>query len=564
LTNYTLKCRNFLGVTKADVPLGNEITLVGGHNASGKSSLLDAVSCCLAGSTTVRGISTKKGAAVALKDGSQAGSITLEYPGGAVRIVYPAGEFDQTGKPMEIGSALAVGAVRFMALKEAERLQEVTRRFEASPSLDDMKTWFAEHETVHPKPDAKAIEGLWNRVDEQGWDAVAKAANEHSTKLKGRWEQIAERRWGVAVVKTWLPSPLLEGETYDIEAEREALAQMKAALDKAIAGAAVGEAQIATLRDKAGRIATYRNDIRVIEEDKRALELQAERLTEERAPHDLVAQGPNHLRCPACAAWLNYIPGRVPKLEGIKQHPTPTEVEIALRELKRIDGDRDKVLGQIRAKAAEIVKLQHQIADAEVAQADLDRALQRGAGTIGQDDVEAAREAALAQERKIAAITRWHDAHKVAVAWQSHQVVLDALAPAGVRAAVLQRRMSEINALLSEISTEAKFGEVALTDNMEATYDKRPYALLSESERWRVDFALAVLFNRQERAGLLLVDRLDVLHPGARPAVLMLLKGLTKPVLVACTAKDRAALPDLQKAKVGKVLWLTGGVLEAA
>ncbi|MCC6716508.1 MAG: hypothetical protein IT555_01360, partial [Acetobacteraceae bacterium] len=79
---------------------------------------------------------------------------------------------------------------------------------------------------------------------------------------------------------------------------------------------------------------------------------------------------------------------------------------------------------------------------------------------------------------------------------------------------------------------------------------------------WRVDLTIAVTLGRMEKAGLVLVDRLDVLHAPARKGVLLMLRGLGVPALIGMTAKVVDDAPDLGKARMGARYWLKDGVLE--
>ena len=110
----------------------------------------------------------------------------------------------------------------------------------------------------------------------------------------------------------------------------------------------------------------------------------------------------------------------------------------------------------------------------------------------------------------------------------------------------------------------AAFREVAIQDDFSITYDGRPYALLSESERWRVDLTLSVAFGQMEGARLILVDRLDVLHAPARRGVIFMLKGLGIPALIGMTAKQVDDAPDLKRFGFGTRHWIQNGIIEGS
>ncbi len=83
-----------------------------------------------------------------------------------------------------------------------------------------------------------------------------------------------------------------------------------------------------------------------------------------------------------------------------------------------------------------------------------------------------------------------------------------------------------------------------------------------------MDFTITLALAAMERPVVVLVDRLDILHPQARPGVFKALAALGIPSVVGCTAKDVAALPPLHKVMVegtdqafGRTYWLENGRL---
>ena len=558
MAGFSVKIRNFLGVSKADFDL-NGIVLVGGHNGAGKSSLLEAVSCAALQSARARGLTTNKAAAAVLKEGTEAGSVTLEYEGGAVRVIYPGCEIDQSGRPPSLGTALGIGSERFMALDAADRVKEITSRFQAQPTVDDLANWLLKQENF--KPDLEAQKSIWERIEASGWDAVHDKAKEHGTKMKGAWEGITNRKWGSAIAAKWVPAPLLDGEDYDLEVETTDWQEAVADVEVKLQHAAVGAAKLQQLEEQAGDLAHLQGKLRGLIENGEALSAQADRLLEQRAVYAEVGEGPNYLRCPSCAATLKLVKDKTAqKLEAVTKHSTPAEVKEAIEAIKRIDGDRKAVAQEIAVNAGQQAQTRGQISTAEAARDAL--AAAKTTGTVTEDEVKAARDRMLLLERKVAAIKQMNSARKIHRQWENHMVIVKALAPDGVRATVLSRRLSEINATLGDLASLCKFKPVAIDDDFGASYDGRRYQLLSESEKWRVDLSLALLFGQQEHAPFLLIDRLDMLHNDARPGVLTALHKLGLPTLIACTAKDRDALPNLVKAKIGSVHWLTAGALD--
>jgi hypothetical protein len=181
---------------------------------------------------------------------------------------------------------------------------------------------------------------------------------------------------------------------------------------------------------------------------------------------------------------------------------------------------------------------------------------------VAEQEVENARTQALDAKRKADAIEAMQKSTAIYDDWTRHQVLIEGLSPDGVRRGVMSRKLSSINTTLGEFSATAKFADVVLTDDLDCTYDGRPYVLLSESERWRCDLVLTCALAQQEAVRVIIADRFDVLNPQARPGALMLLRSVGIPALVCMTAKDASAVPDLTRAKFGTTRWLEQGVLE--
>lgn len=557
----TLKVRNVLGIKRADLTI-HGIVLVGGVNGAGKSSLLEATACAALMTPHARGMSNNKAAAGVLHEGTAAGSVSLEYPGGWVRVIYPGCTVEQGGKPAFLGTALGIGSARYMALGSGARAKEISERYRTAPELRDLKGWF------DARPDAKVsgdqLKVLWERLDASGWDAVHKEAAEYGTKLKGKWEQVSKRKFGTAIARTWMPVPLIEGEEYDLEAERAKLAELQADLDKKRSLVSVSDHERANLKVKASKVKACQDNLNTLVADAAQMGQQSERLIAEHAQHIDAADAHNSLRCPHCAKMVKYSSDpKNPrgKLEKLPAAPTHDEIAAGREIIAKNKAAREALAQQIQENIAQQEQGRRWLAIAQNAAAEL-AALDDGKKeAVTDEQVAGAQAEALNQDRIVAAIVALRDARAIHTEWLEHEHVLDALEPNGVRKVVLTRRMAEINTKLNEIASSAGFKDVELDDDLAATYGGRSYFLLSEGERWRVDLVLAVAFGEQEGAKLLLLDRLDVVDPDSRPGVIKMLRQRGIPTLMACTARNQDSLPNLTKARMGHLHWLDAGVL---
>lgn len=563
-----LRVRNALGIKKADIDLTG-ICLVSGINGAGKSSLLEAVACAVRQTPLARGMSTKKAASALLHEGADSGAITLTYGDasagtqGIVRIVYPAGEVEQSGPPPDLGTSLGIGAARIMGMRPDDRAREIGDRFRTTPQRADLERWFAETPgTTALNSDEMGV--LWDDIALNGWDAVLKKVSEHNTRRKGAWEAKTGAKWGAQKAATWCPASLHPEEEYSIEDEQTRLVVLKEALDNMRANQGATEIDMARLRERAADLDRLRENLAQMEHERADLSKQLERIIEARQnlPERPTGNSDPAPVCPHCHQRLALVRDANNYLMIEKAPPglSPTELAAARKRIAELDGDKAHVENKLSALAHRMTECRLGLRAAEKAQQDLDEMAARP--LVDPAAVDEAREAYLAQERRAKAVQAYVEAKAIYRDWLANNALVKALEPSGVRHAVMSRQLDRINALLNEFSVGARFQQVALTEDMDATYGGRPYTLLSKSERWRVDFILAaVLHQEEERASILLIDEFDILHPQARPDVLTLLRSIKATALIGMTAKEPAVVPNLRALKMGASYWMDAGTL---
>jgi hypothetical protein len=557
-----VRVRNFLGIRRADLELRG-LVLVGGQNGSGKSSLLEAVASGAIASPLARGQTTKKAAAALLHRGEAAGSIMVECGASATRISYPDAAIERTGPGEFLGSPLGLGSARFMALDAKDRGREIADRFQTEPTRADLTAWFAAHPGA--EMDQEAIGALWARIEMSGWDAVAKDIATHGTQITGAWQKITGQRWGHAKAATWCPPILFADEVYDYDAAVREEAEAAADVERLVGQSAISANEIERLRALAAQLPELIAKDRASAAEHAALSEQMEGLRNRQAT--LRAAGADDAPaydCPACRAKL-----RISELQSggyslrIAPPPVPAAKQASALAAAQEVGEQIRVLrDRIDQIARDLLINGRTREEAERAAAALPE--MEKAPLINQEALDGARRRHLECSRKAEAIKVLDEARSAYGLWKRNCALLEACDPQGVRKSVLGRKLSQINAVLGGLAAHAKFGAIELTEELDALYDGRPYALLSESERWRVDLVIAAALGRQEGARLLLVDRFDVLHAQARPGALQMLAGLKIPVLIAATARQAEDLPQLTKMRLGTAQWLTAGVLDSA
>src|SRR5690606_3882859 len=92
------------------------------------------------------------------------------------------------------------------------------------------------------------------------------------------------------------------------------------------------------------------------------------------------------------------------------------------------------------------------------------------------------------------------------------QIATDALSPDGIPAEILGKALVPLNSMLTMLSNTFCWLQVQVDADMMITSGKRPYALQSESEKWRTDAILAMAIANISGLKMAALDRVDVLN----------------------------------------------------
>ena len=576
-TALKLKVRNVLGIKQADLTL-RDLVLVCGINGAGKSSLLQSAAAAATGHYIIRTVRSKKDAAEHLvRNGADAGSVVLAYPGGETRISYPECQVTNQGVPQALGTALGIGAASLMSMPPAERVKELSARLKAEPNKADLDTWLKAQ--PEPKVEQEALDLLWMRVEASGWDAVHSNAREHSTKMKGRWEQVTRDNWGHRKASMWLHPMLVAGRRYNLEeatAEAARLDQRATAMSLKRVAAISNKGE---LEQAAAGIPDLEAEIARLLAQSDGFDRESDALIAERAALPDATDASQFPECPHCRRAIQVLRGGPDAPLTLAKAPPALSGQALedLRAKRSVVSEKIERLGvDIQRNAVALADAREKLTAAQKAQADLERL--RSFSDVSQGEIDAAIEEAREANRKRDAIQATVEATAIYAEWAVSERMVEALAPDGVRATVMRQRLGAFNKRLGDLvdavnaaykasepeAAGAAFREVAIQDDFSITYDGRPYALLSESERWRVDLTLSVAFGQMEGARLILVDRLDVLHAPARRGVIFMLKGLGIPALIGMTAKQVDDAPDLKRFGFGTRHWIQNGIIEGS
>jgi len=563
LTHIT--AQNYLGASAVDLAITTPVVLFAGKNGAGKSSLQEAIRHAMGGDAAR--VALKKDLKALMSDGASSSYATVATSEGEFSIVLPSGKgmhFDHGALPFVLDPA------RFARLDANERRGFLFGLFGLSPDgpavVDALKARgcaAAKIEQVRPLLRA-------------GFDAAAKEAQAKARDAKASWKTLTGgETWGKDKAAGWKAKK--PEETYS--KDRIALAErLVAESDDSIAcsNQQIGEARAAVhhyadatrridgLKGKAARLPAMRDKLA---RDQAELDDWTGKLATLPEPGSS-KPAPHLYGCPCCGVALQIVGGELAKYELPEAGPLDPDIETKRKQwqdavnlfTRSVTNDQRDIADAERA-AQEIKDLEQRLGDAPPATERLEQTLaghqadrKARAATLAQM-FEANRLAQLADENTKKAA----QAHADVMAWLA---IADALAPDGIPAEMLASALGPINERLADAASMAEWVPITITRDMDILAGLRPYALLSESEKWRADAMIGAAIAELSGLRMLVLDRFDVLDAKGREDLIywldaMAAEGLLDTALVFGTMK---ALPAGLPETITPV-WIEGGVV---
>ncbi len=583
-----IRIENFLGARAVDLDLAAPVALLAGSNGAGKSSVRDGIALAL--TADLGRVGLKKDAPQLITDDADAASVVLNTSAGEVAVsISRGGRIADSLKGVELPAALpyVLDGQRFARMSTEERRAFLFGLMGLSAGSDEVRKRLAAHGC-----DVKRVETVLPLL-RAGFDAAAKEAGAKAREAKSAWREITGETYGEKKADGWTPPPApaitdeaLQAQAAALEAAEAALAdanQDLGALQSRQQQHQEAQQRAAGLREKAARRSRI---IEKLERDRADLaewEPKLSRVQSAAAPrvglvHDLarelnavvnevVASGESLNLDGAWSALGDY-----EKQHGRIAQTTQHDAEMApkLEQYKKA----------VALYRSAVVNDERDLAEADAAAAALAQLEQSGPAAAAGDVEAATKRAADAKAAKVAAaaaLTQLQEAHraarqaqeKAARAAAAHQAVgawtamADALSPGGIPGEILSDALGPLNERLMASALATEWMRVGVGPDMEITVGSaaRPYALLSESEKWRTDAMLAEAIAHISGLRLLVLDRFDVLDLQGRSDLFGWLDQLAEDseldtALVFGTLKSLPAqLPETVSAH-----WLEAGV----
>lgn len=588
----SITVENFLGVSAAQLELSSAVALIAGPNAAGKSSIRDAVALAL--TSDLGRVTLKKEAGQLVHGDKTAAFCEVVDADGDVRSVTitAAGKMTETRPgPADPMFAYVLDAQLFARMDETARRKFLFGLMGVKLAPAEIKSRLMDR--LYPKG---CNEGEMVRIDRvvpllrAGFEAASTEAKTRATTAKGAWRAITGETYGKVKADTWRATvPAFEPALLAAAQAAVAMADESVAVAQRSLGALQAEkkahddqlAKVAGLTETAGKLERAKTaverastELLTWQADLASLKQRAGAGPRTGLLHDLYAslawcmsfENPLAERSPEeVQAWavleayeaVHGKPSAAGDPEAAAKIPT-AERSCTLYVTAITNGKRDQAAAERAAEDLKAISASTwtaaplTLAGDQLVAAQLEK-------KAAFDKLDALRQAKTAADgaKKKTAEAGGH--HADVVAWDA---IGDALSPDGIPADLLSEALKPINDRLEQSAADADWLQVAIGADMRVTSDGRPYTLLSESEKWRVDAMVAEAIAFLSGTRLLVLDRMDVLDPMGRLDLLAWLDvlataGEIDTALVFGTLK---ALPaDLPATVTGH--WIENGVV---
>lgn len=506
----------------------DKITLIGGPNGSGKTTVLQATG--IAASRPIKPLGlNKKDLNLLVRHGCAKGKTSLSTSEGEATFTLPGGELVTNGKPIELPPIIA-GMESFSDLSLNDRLANLTEILEAFPTKKDLE------EEIADEIDRDVISKVWAVIEEDGWDYAHRTAKEKGTKLKGSWEYVTNERYGSRKAESWEPPEVDNNMT--LEQIDKKLENIK------------GQESLLFQLESAG--VTLSNIDEIIDEKRKAFEEVSDEKTAALVKLREIPDfnGNVGIPCPWCKKSVRTErKDSVVKLVKAKGTASDKEIKEAKDETKKLQDEIDmleKKITEEKLNPQPLIELKKQIDKHE----------------IKFNSVEEVREEAKRLEENKRAIAASTEAGRIAKQIIMNKLIVDALAPSGVRKKVLVKAVDRFNAVLNRVTEIANWRGVEVDYDMGIYYDSNPIAVFDRysSIRWRINVAMQVALASLSKSPLVLIDAADILDKSGRNGLFKVMAHKMNEIafVVTMTADNADDLPNLADKGIGRTLWLTG------
>jgi outer membrane murein-binding lipoprotein Lpp len=563
-----LSISHYLGIKSLDQELSRKVFMVAGHNGKGKSSIGEAIRHALQGEFDR--VDYKKDLGQLIHPQSDAGgSVFVNTTLGEFAVTLPAGDVIGDHSALNPLLGYCLQPARFASASSDDRRKLLFRLMKVSATPDGIAARLKER---------GALERYINEIRPYlagGFDAANKEASNFARDAKASWRTVTGETYGEKKAEGWAlpladasphvdPNEVKELETKiaDLNIKVGGLRAQRQAAQDAIANAEGKASRKAELTAQASQYAQIQDDLNKATDEHGKLSRKIHEYQE-------VVASPEHtaLTCPHCAGLSILEDGQLEPYEG----ETSGFDRAAVKDLL------DDAIAEFSKQGANIQALTKSLAEADGAakaldlldsQPDpagdsletLDQKIKSTMGEIYDDQNRLnilrneqknesehnAKEAAIRQKNADATLYHTQVKH-----WD---LIAKALAPEGIPSELLAEAIEPFNASLKAAGNGLGRFEISVTPDLDIYVGSVPYALRSESEKWRADAIISAAIAKLSGVGIILLDRFDVLDLPGRNELIGWLSAVDLDqaiIMGTMKAAPPATLPDFIE-----TLWL--------
>jgi hypothetical protein len=575
-----IELTKFQGLRSARLQLTKPVLMATGANGAGKSSLLEGIRLAMLGNPERVGLKKELGKLVT--EGAKRGGCDV-ITENQMHFAYTLPDGKHTA-PAELGSHIGyvLDAQNFARATPDVRRATLFALTGCKVDTAEITKRLLQRGAPQDKIDVVAP------MLRSGFPAANKLATENTSQARGSWKAVTGENYGEKKAEDWAPSavePVSARELQDAAGAVATFENVIADLNTRLGAARESQRQaqanaanIVTLKEKASQLQRFQKKLEVDQAELDKWEAKLAEAKASNAPAKINTPRPCHpdsaiLHALAtvaeewldlaektqgvvnnfnvCVGWdqhkslINRTSIHVKSYDEIYGEPGPltrgdaeqaaadapnvATIEQARDTYRRaVENDRRDIAAA--EHAAQQVKEMSSIFETSADQSDIEHF--QSAIEEHQVKLKASRESLRALEVQDGAYRAAKDAAKKATAHHADVIewskIADALSPSGIPAEILAGALRPANDYLHELAQFANWKRVAIGTEMDITADGRPYALLSESEKWRADCLLALTVAKLSGLKLALLDRFDVLDMTGRGDVIDLLDDLAQ------------------------------------
>ncbi|MDR2594549.1 MAG: AAA family ATPase [Fibromonadaceae bacterium] len=521
---------NFRGINDASFELG-KITIIGGENGAGKTSIAQAISAALTGECPIKEFQ-KKDYRHLVRIGKPVANIEVKGDSGTAVMQFPEGKAWREGTPPSM-SLYASGLISPLDMKKSDAANAWIVLLKAEPTLENLREELKEFEN---------IEEIIQLVKSLGYDGALGNVKEEGAKHKGRWERITGERYGTSRAESWFPNGFVAvGEKEALEADLKAKQE---AYNESLKKNAVSDYERANLDAKFKKYPELQSQSAECEKNIIDLNLK---LTNAKTRLQDLQDANNLLKCPHCDKYLRLVANKLTKAEEGEFYPN----EKAINEVK---AQIQNLQTQYNTEINERAKIATQISEARAAKEKLNSSVVAEPNTTAANELQTAKDA-------LAACNSYNEAkvENKEVMWRIEAAKI--LAPEGLRKRFLEKKLKEFNEFLKQLCDAAEWATIKIEPDLSVSFNDKPYPVLSKSEQYRtrctIQAALAVLLN----SDLVIYDGADILTKKGRNGLYNICTEIGDiNSIILLSANKASEIPRLEEEN--KSFWIENNTIE--